>query len=339
LALVLGVAALVAGAWLHEREPRDGHGAGAVASAPPGAGASAGSVPAAARSVHAVAAAGSRAVPAMVLPPQNVPLASYLPALAQAARRGEVAAMCRLSFELARCTSDARWQRSYFEEASDRVLYDERPAPDYALKEYERAKEQLAETERICAGVVPPADLRPWRLLRDAARAGHVPSMVRFGTGFPSQPNGSLDDMDALRAWRYESIGFLETAARAGDAWAAYSMFWGYSGNSGFPTHYRKNPRLALAFAIALRGIGSPETRDNVTKGETKLRRKLSPAEIADAERIAAGYAPGFAHLAGAPVDLRGRRDEAAEDCAWPDPRKRPLPVVEPGPTAPGTRG
>jgi hypothetical protein len=240
---------------------------------------------------------------------------------------------------LARCGSDARWQRSYLEEAADRVLYDERPAPDYAVKEYERAKAQVAETERICAGVVLPADLKPWRLLRDAARAGHVPSMVRFGTGFPSQPNGSLDDMDALRAWRDESIGLLETAARAGDAWAAYSMFWGYAGNSGFPTHYRKNPKLALAFAIALHGIGSPETRDNVTKAETRLRRKLPPAEIADAEKIAAGYAPGFAYLADTPVDLRSGRDEAAEDCAWPDPRKRPLPVVEPGTTVPGVGG
>jgi hypothetical protein len=260
-----------------------------------------------------------------VLPPQDVPLADVLPGLEAAARAGNLQAKCRLAFELRRCGSERAWLRDYYEEIADRVLYADEPALDHSLREHARGEQQMAEYERICRGVSAPPDLRPWRLWHDAARAGHVPSMLRFASGVPGGMHGGNQDLEVLATWRDESIGFLQRAAEAGDGWAAYQLFWGYAGNAGFPTYHVQDDRKALVYALALRGAGDAPTAKNLTEGAARLRRRLPATDVHAAELEAARLAARFAHLVGAEVDLRGPQDKAAEDCAYPDPRTRPL--------------
>lgn len=304
------------------------------------AGTSAGAVLGASPSASAAAAdrlgetASKRIAANFTLPPQDVPLASVLPALEAAARAGVPQAMCRLSFELSRCGATAGYMREYYAEVADQVLFSDGPASDYAIKEHDKGLAQIAELDRICAGVVAPGDLKPWRLLRDAARAGHVPSMVRFATRFPGEAEGSIHDLEALAARRDESIAFLQRAAAAGEGRAAYDLFWGYKGNAGFPTFHKEDKTLALAYAIALRGAGDADTSKKLTRGEAELRRQLTPAEVQAAERLGGTLAPGLAHLVGAEVNLQWEPIDSAAHCEHSNARTRPIPAIAGG-TAP----
>ncbi len=140
--------------------------------------------------------------------------------------------------------------------------------------------------------------------------------------------NRPLDDMQAWAAYRDESPGFLRRAAEAGDAWAAYSLFWGYSGNAGLFGVVDTDPKLALTYAIALRGLGEAEMAKNLARHEARLRRKLSADDIRDAERAAQLMSPKFASLRGLPLDIRKSNLETAEDCESPDPQAKVATVV-----------
>jgi hypothetical protein len=258
----------------------------------------------------------------MPLPPPEVPLAPFFPELVRAARSGQPAAMCRLAFEMNRCGPKLRYMREQEESNTDILLYGE---PD------ERRKQQLLQSlrrdaeareplEAICAGITLPADLKPWRLVRDAARAGHVPSMLQFAEQPPIDFHDFLDELDGLAAIRDERSAFLERAARAGNAKAAHTLFWDNTGNGSMFGRKDRDPVRALAYGLAIDGIGNEKMRRRVGEETAMLRRKLSQADQRKAERLAATLAPGFASARGADVDLRMHLVTDGSDCAVTDP-------------------
>lgn len=264
------------------------------------------------------------AAPRMTLPPPNAPLAPIFPELVRAARAGDPGAMCRLAFEMARCgpkLDQFRRNEAWF---TDQLLYEELNEGQRhdVLRMLARSTSRREELEALCSGAELPADLAPWRLLRDAARGGHVPSMVRFSVEFPVEFENLLADVDALVAYRDERLGFLERAAAAGNAKAAHSLFWAYSGRDGMSLggRVREDPIEALAYSLALDGIGSASASQNITKRAAILRRKLTPAQVGQAERRAAALVPLFAGARGSGVDLRRNLSESGEDCGATDP-------------------
>jgi hypothetical protein len=260
--------------------------------------------------------------PRMELPPPDAPLAAVMPELVRAARAGDPGAMCRLSFEMTRCGPNLEGMRRREAEYTDILVYGE-PEVDQKnglLGLLARNVARRETLEAVCAGVVLPADLKPWQLLRDAARAGHVPSMVRFGANFPLDFDHMLDDLDALASYRDERLGFLERAAAQGNAKAAFVAYSEFAGNGGmFGGAGRKDPVRALAYALALADIGNAETLKSLARQTTLLRHKLSLADQREAERLAAGLAPNFAAARGSQADLRMPLSNSGADCAAED--------------------
>jgi hypothetical protein len=173
----------------------------------------------------------------MALPPQDVPLRTVFPELERAARAGDVGAMCRLAYELQRCTDKLKNERRLIA----RMEFDLRNPDLEAEAEYAKTDPQFAKSriaffeqrqakletlEQVCEGVRIPTDLAPWQLLRDAARAGHVPSMLRFAREFPLRSEDVLNHLEELAAFRDEAPVFLQRAAESGDPRGAPALFW-----------------------------------------------------------------------------------------------------------------
>jgi hypothetical protein len=259
----------------------------------------------------------------MVLPPDDAPLAAYMPSLLRAARAGDPGAMCRIAFELQRChelpvlrQNDEDSKESIAAIARTRERAD-RETEEFLVSVFAMQAERRATLEAVCAGVEPPPDLKPWRLLRDAARSGHVPSMIRFATAFPVNYESALDDLDALAAYRDESEGFLLRAAAAGEPRAAYGLLRAYSGNPALLFRViREDPVKSVAYAIALQDLLDDKMRQQLSRQQVAMRRKLSKAQLVEAERLGAQLATRYAGAQGLSWDDRSKLSQSAADCA-----------------------
>jgi hypothetical protein len=254
----------------------------------------------------------------MVLPPQDAPLATELPALERAARQGDPGAMCRLSFELHRCNVKLRDMRRAVEQLSD-GLVDMEPGAGYdgMLAYVAKQTRERDVAEQVCAGVTLPTDLKPWRLLRDAARAGHVPSMRRFATSLPIDRQHYFDDLEALVSFRDESAGFLQRAAEQGDPQAGMALVNVYSGENPMLAagQIPQDPRLALAYVLALRGSGNHIIEKALKQAEVRMRRRLTKQEQQEAEKVGSDLAPRFAAWRGPPLSFSTSPNQTAEEC------------------------
>jgi len=266
----------------------------------------------------------------IVLPPADAPLAPVLPTLVQAARRGDVGAMCRLAYELKRCRDDLENARRAVESVTESMGEPETSlirvdgkwvAPDRSalLARHTAKRDQL---EAVCAGVSPQTGLEPWRLELAAARAGHVPSIVRFAAGQPLRSYVRLTDIEGLRAYRDEAPDLLRRAAAMGDPQAAFVLMHAYRGNGTVAATGRipEDPGLALAYALALLGVGDAATERSLVETIAKLRRTLDAPQQRAAELAALHLALRFSGVRGSSLDLRtqfGNRD--GSECNQPE--------------------
>jgi hypothetical protein len=259
-------------------------------------------------------------VPLITLPPADAPLAPVLPALVDAARRGDVGAKCRLSFELQRCTVKLEAARRSVEQITDELLDAEQQGSGNGMLDFvAKQTEERDAIEKICAGASFPGDLKPWRLLLEAARAGHVPSMRRFALNMPFDSSRYFSDLEPFAAYRDEAPGLLLAAAEAGDPNAALALYSAYSG-TGFSQVSRAgifplDRTRALAYIVSLRGLGDAEAQKTLRQQEARLRRKLPPAEQALAEQSARRMASRYAGWEGPPLDLMNKASKSAEEC------------------------
>lgn len=271
--------------------------------------------------------------PRMALPPQDVPLRTVFPELERAARAGDVGAMCRLAYELQRCTDKLKGERRLIARMEFNLRNPDLEAEaEYAKTDPQFAKSRMAffeqrqarlETmEQVCEGIRIPPDLAAWQLLRDAARAGHVPSMLRFAREFPLRSQDVLDHLEELAAYRDEAPVFLQRAGESGDPRGAQAMFWALRGQSGAMIvpgfkPIERNDRLALAYAIALREVVDAKGGESLARTEARLRRKLSNEDEAAALQLSQPIALRLAPSRGANLPFRlGEGVKAAEDCS-----------------------
>jgi hypothetical protein len=321
--LVLGVAVLCAWLWLRgSRAPSDAV-AGERAASPTFAAAAVSSERKPPGADHHVATPAAGVAPRMALPPLDTPLAQVMPELVRAARAGDVGAACRLSYELHRCETLPALLRRGEASITGRLVDPEKlpnETPDSLEKSLADNMEQQEKMASICAGVKPGPGLEPWRLLLDAARAGHVPSMVKFAVYFPMDDRHFLADLDGIAAFHQEGLALLKRAEATGDPVAAYAIFWTYNGNSNMleaTGQLEPDPSRALEYELALRDIVDDRTRRILDMQEARLRHKLSPAEQREAERLGAQRALRYADRRGAKLDIeQSSRMQSAEACA-----------------------
>jgi len=155
------------------------------------------------------------------------------------------AASCRLAMELSRC---------------ERARIHLRFVPAAA-----RAWQEDASCNDV------RSDAPSWKLLLEAAKRGHVPSMARFGSGAVILRGGSVEeyDLEALAEWRAHAYDFLQRAAAAGEGDAiarlARELAEGGRGTRAVPY----DPVRGLAYGLVLMRHAEPTAASRV---ESNLR-------------------------------------------------------------------
>lgn len=170
----------------------------------------------------------SPAAPAGPLPPLDAPLAAILPELERRAAAGDAAAACRIAADRATCG----WLRAQREhhlawaarEQQKLEMASSGASPDVVAQaarrlnaEMSRREAQLEASESRCAGIEAP---RPAQIAADWRRAAQLgsPSAMRYwASGQAIQPNGVLDALDELTAYRAGAPAMARQLVREGD--------------------------------------------------------------------------------------------------------------------------
>jgi hypothetical protein len=182
----------------------------------------------------AIAGAPPATAPASAgLPPTGLPVAEIYPALHERALHGDAVAACRLAFELQRCD---RLRPDVDAEMATRIDPGKIQDPQ-TLAYMERQLAEMADRQaaaRDCAGLSDAQRREGFDRLRQAALAGHLPSLLAYAAdgGVPS--NQTLQRLDQLRHYRNEAMPLLERAMAQGSAAAAMQLSMAYMPSLGF---------------------------------------------------------------------------------------------------------
>ena len=177
------------------------------------------------------------------LPPVETPLRDTLADLQRRADRGEAGAACRLAAEWTYCQGlDSRMRRDEAslranERMAERLTsmpqHTGRQVPvealerslDRAQAQADRSREQLQH----CQDVTLPKPSEVARYWRQAALAGHLPSMRNYAVGNAFRRNQVLDNLPALEVYRQEALKIAEAAIARGDLPTAVALAGAYS--------------------------------------------------------------------------------------------------------------
>jgi len=253
--------------------------------------------------------ARARADASVPPPPGGIPLPSLHTPLrdvvAALQARGDAAAKCRLFTEYAYCAAQQRsardllrmaeWRESQLAAATtDRERADAARSLHGVDQGLQMA--EIGEGAEHCRDVVVPSSDERLRDLRDAALAGHVPSMSLYarGVGF----TGRLRQLPQLRAYRGEAEGFAIAAARAGDLESLFALASAYDpdGASGslLGQAVAQDAGKALSYYLQLRELyaddARPEAgfaRDYLDQRIAVLTETAAPGLRATAQRAA----------------------------------------------------
>lgn len=208
------------------------------------------------------------------LPSMNAPLAEILPELERRAAAGDAAAACRIAAERGSCgwlraqrehhLAWAAGEQRKFEQASANA------SPAIVAQaarqldaEMSRREAQLEASESRCAGIEAP---RPAHVAADWRRAAQLgsPSAMRYwASGQAIQPNGVLDALDELAAYRAGAPAMARQLVRDGDLAMTLAM-----ANATAPLSSRTMSLLgqaveedaALSLALYRRALAALET-------------------------------------------------------------------------------
>lgn len=264
------------------------------------------------------AASPSPAREAGPLPPMNAPLAEILPELERRAATGDTAAACRIAAERGGC-SWLRAQREHHlswaaREQQKLELASASASPEVMAEATRRLdrelswrEAQLEASESRCAGIDAP---RPARVAADWRRAAQLgsPSAMRYwASGQAIQPNGVLDALDELAAYRAGAPAMARQLVRNGDLAMTLAM-----ANATAPLSSRTLSLLgqaldedaALSLALYRRTLAALETAGDghaadLAAGVRERIKVISglmpPQQLAEAARREldfAGWAP-----------------------------------------------
>lgn len=177
------------------------------------------------------------------LPPLDMPLGAVIEDLKRRADRGEAGAACRLAAEWTHCAklesqlegSEAALRNQ--ERIALRLAAGEGAARmrvsaeaiergiDFAQSRVDRSKRELAHCDGVPAAR-PDEITRYWR---QAALAGHLPSMRNYAVGNGFRRNEILDNLPALAVYRQEAERIARQAVDRGDLRAAIALAGAYS--------------------------------------------------------------------------------------------------------------
>ena len=264
-------------------------------------------------------------IDATPLPPANAPLAEVADSLRAAAAAGNGAAACRLAMELIRC----RVYRYDLESLKNRPLlpetYDARQRAQ--IEQMHAATQQrVARIRSVCEGVPDGSDREAWRLLFEAAKRGHVPSMTKFGmrTGLSGMGGGDEFDLEGFAAYRMYALQFLTDAAAAGDGRAYLALGEEHLRPNAGTRAIPYDPVRGLGYMKALARNAAGVTRNLTTKRiqEVVTREKISAADQLRADVLAEDLEAPLRKAApielAAHPDLENARPETA--CAGSQP-------------------
>ena len=258
--------------------------------------------------------AGAPTAPAGPLPPLDAPLAEVLPELERRAAAGDSAAACRIAADRATCG----WLRAQRENHVGWAGSEQRrieamrgkataEAIDRATRDLEaeldRRELQLEAAEARCAAVPVPTPGQVAADWRRAAQMGSRSAMRLWASGRAIQPNGVLDSLDELAAYRAGGPAMAWQLVGEGDLAMTLAL-----ANATAPLSSRSMTLLgqaveedpALSLALLRRVLAALEAVDGDhaarLRGQVQQRAEvvaglLTPGLLAEAERRALEFA------------------------------------------------
>lgn len=263
------------------------------------------------------AASGAAPRDASPLPPPNAPLAQVFEPLRAAAARGNGAAACRLAMEIQRCAAhayDVEGLESIKRVPASQLLLKGRFA-ELFTSAMAQLRAKIGADAPVCEGV-PASDVRPWRLLLDAALQGHVPSMARFASreSLRDAKGRGEWDLDAYGAYRAYAFDFLRRAAGEGDAASIERLGVEHLTRGAGTRAIPFDPVRGLAYLRALSARATTEYRKRLedTAQSLAASARMTPADIAAADTLAATVLPPevLARLDGIANPVHGPEDD-----------------------------
>ncbi|MCD9029057.1 hypothetical protein LDO26_12685 [Luteimonas sp. BDR2-5] len=286
--------------------------------------------------------AQARALADTPLPPSDQPLRLIHDELVARAGRGDARAACRVAAEHERCDGQRQQLRALQGQDAQQQALRERAAElpqqarDAAGAAQARTRERIAALEtaiRHCEGIAPADPATRARYWRQAALAGHVPSMRHYASGNAFRFHDLMDALPALQTYRGEAEAVATRAAAQGDVASMYALAVAYSdgGTGHFRTFLAQSVTPDLAQALAwyrlldahpdIRALPDADPRRRVIRdGAAGLAAAATADEDAAARRIAARF-PGAATPGEAPAhqvgvfENGGMRDVGPEVC------------------------
>lgn len=148
-----------------------------------------------------------------------------------------------------------------------------------------------------CMGMPQATPAETVNLWRQAALRGHLPSMLRYGTGLAFRHDRLLDTLDELKVYRREGVGITKRVAQSGNLEATIALARAYApGRTGpdrTPLLRQSVPPDAaqsLAYYLLAQSFLRMATSSRVTglqlQTETLgLQLMMSPDEVRDGEQ------------------------------------------------------
>ncbi len=280
------------------------------------------------------------------LPPIDRPLREIVDELRARADAGDARAACRLASEMERCGSlpsrlarlsdQTRQHQRTIEGAIDPKVRAQVEKSDRAMELSHRAEYLLTES-RHCEGVLPDTPAERLRRWRQAAIAGHGPSMRHYAAGNAFRWHDLLEIAESLLTYRGEAEEIARSAARNGDATVAYSLALAYSPPRREAARYflaqsvdgDATEALALFRLLEARAVPDPHLKSDPIRSELaqridELEQSMLPAEVSAANDRATRYLLEWApQPAGEQIDRwaivnRGTPDIAPVSCNQP---------------------
>jgi len=235
----------------------------------------------------------------------NAPLKDIADELRDRARQGDPQAACRLAFEMDRCArlpERRRFAAEIRQHSTDASKDDDmRRRMDTSADFFEGF---VRRDEPVCSGVETGALRGGWRYLLQAAQAGHVPSMVRFAGGWTLTVGGGSpgENLDGWNALRDLGPSFLQAGIDGGFAEAFEQARFAHMRGDLFGIPFPKDPRLSVAYSLALARAGTPGERERSEPSARHVAREagLSDEDYARADVLAATLAQKIIARSGA---------------------------------------
>ena len=236
-------------------------------------------------------ASGTRPQPRSApLPPRDARIVEVFDELDERAERGDVAAACRLGFDLSLCRERERMRRyvEFFIDSGAKYPSGTEGAVDIVRQ----LEAKLAHAAQICDGLPAAVEADAWRHLARAGNLGDPRSASRFAGYPPIEPIDDGSDPEARRYRADHGARLMRAAFEAGDPAALFKVQRQYAGlQPGFDPRFVEPDRvLAAAYAMVLRSISDVTDEAHFAEQVESARAELPPPDFDRAVAISEAY-------------------------------------------------